>query len=312
MPRLPGLWGERLLRYVEGGGGLIIFLGDRVDPASYNAALSPTGGQALLPAELAEPRDAPKDGSPMRLVSRSHPIFRNLTDRGDTEAVRVSRYFTTAGLSQGATVLADLDGGPLLLEKRTGPGIVILSTSSADMDWNNLPARAMFLPLLHQMVYYAGRSAGRVNSVMVGMPYALDVPATPDPVKVSVYGPAAGEEEQKPLQVTDVPAGGGRLVFEQTARPGIYHATWSAGGAEQTQAFAVNVDAAESAPDRMDPEEARKLLGARSCQVVTGADDLGAIVVREREGLPLWNYLFAAAIVLAVVETFVGNVMLRH
>ncbi len=314
VPRLPGLWAERLLRYVEGGGGLIIFLGDRVDPASYNAALSPTGGQALLPAELAEPRDAPESGSAMRLVSRSHPIFHNLTERADTDAVRVTRYFTTESLSQGAADLADLsDGAPLLLEKRTGPGIVILCTSSADMDWNNLPARAMFLPLLHQMVYYAGRSAGRVNSVTVGMPYAIDVPATPAPVKVNVYGPATGDEkEQKPLQVIDVPAGGGRAVFEDSARPGIYHATWSAGGAEQTQSFAVNVDPTESAPDRMEPDEARKLLGAASCQVVTRTDDLGAIVLREREGLPLWNYLFALAVVLAVVESYVGNVMLKH
>jgi hypothetical protein len=312
VPRLPGLWGERLLRYVQGGGGLIIFLGDRADPASYNAALSPTGGEALLPAELAEAKDAPQGGSPVRLVSRGHPVFRNLAGHLDTDAARVSRYFSITNLNQGASVLAELDGGPLLIEKRTGPGIVILSTTSADMDWTNLPARSLFLPLLQQMVYYAGRSAGRVNSVAVGMPYAIDMPATPEAVKVSVRGPASGEKEGEPLAVLDVPAGGGRAVFEDTYRPGIYRASWSAGGSEQTQTFAVNVDPAESAPERMDPEEARKMLGAAVLRVVTDTDELGSIVLREREGLPLWNYLFAAAIVFAVIESYVGNALLRH
>ena len=255
----------------------------------------------------------------MKLVSRSHPIFHSLAAHMDAEAARVSRYFSVANTNQGASVLANVEGDPLLLEKRTGPGVVILCTTSADMDWSNLPARSLFLPLLQQIVYYAGRSAGRVNSVTVGMPYALDVPATPEAVKVGVYGPPSGEapkpeeqQKEKPLAVLDAPAGGGRVVFENTHQPGIYRAVWTAAGTEHTQSFAVNVDPAESAPERMDPEEARKLLDAPAGKVVTKSEDLRTIVLREREGLPLWNYLFALAVVLAVVESYVGNALLKH
>ena len=35
-------------------------------------------------------------------------------------------------------------------------------------------------------------------------------------------------------------------------------------------------------------------------------------VRREREGLPLWDYLLPATIFLAVCESFVGNVVLKH
>jgi hypothetical protein len=44
---------------------------------------------------------------------------------------------------------------------------------------------------------------------------------------------------------------------------------------------------------------------------VEGPDRLLLVVRREREGLPLWNYLFGLALALAVVETFIANVMLR-
>ena len=54
------------------------------------------------------------------------------------------------------------------------------------------------------------------------------------------------------------------------------------------------------------------MLDAPAGRVVGKAEDLRAIVLREREGLPLWNYLFALAIVLAVVESYVGNALLRH
>jgi hypothetical protein len=39
---------------------------------------------------------------------------------------------------------------------------------------------------------------------------------------------------------------------------------------------------------------------------------IDGIVRREREGLPLWDDLFALAVILAVMESFVGNVLLKY
>jgi hypothetical protein len=54
------------------------------------------------------------------------------------------------------------------------------------------------------------------------------------------------------------------------------------------------------------------MLGADGTVIVSDPSRIGLLVRREREGLPLWNYLFALAILLAVAESFVGNVMLKH
>jgi hypothetical protein len=39
-------------------------------------------------------------------------------------------------------------------------------------------------------------------------------------------------------------------------------------------------------------------------------EKLGGIAVRRREGLPLWDYLLALAVLVAVVEGFIGNRLL--
>ncbi len=307
VPRVSDLWVERLRRYVTDGGGLILFLGDRVDAASYNPML----GGDLLPGTLGDVVES-AEGVRVRRYDGTHPVFHALADYVNVERTRVERFFGVSP-AEGTGVLAELESGPLLLERKVGAGIVLLWTSSADMDWNNLPARPFFLPLLHQMVYYAGRPTQRGESVTVGMPCALDLPETGGALEVAFYGPGQTELDE-PLAVLEAaPAeGGGRVEFSGTGQPGVYRALYSVDGAEQARLFAVNVDPRESQLDCLAPQEVAQMLGARFAKVVRDPDELALVVRREREGLPLWDYLFALAIVVAVAESFVGNVWLRH
>ncbi len=301
-------FGERvaaaLQRFVGDGGGLIVFLGDRVDVASYNAAL----GTELLPGILGRVVDTP-DGAALSHLNRAHPVLRSLAEHVDARRVRVERCIAVEP-AEDAAVLAASDAGPLLLERGVGAGIVLLCATAADMDWGNLPARALYLPLLHQMVYYCGRPAERVAAVTVGMPYVLKLPETQQPPEVAFYGP--GDEEEPLTTLTPAPDNARRVVFGGTAVPGIYRAVYSVDGEERRRLFAVNVDPAESQFDRIAPEEVADMLGARQVQVVRDADRLRQLVRRQRHGLPLWNYLFALAIALAVAESYVGNKLIER
>jgi hypothetical protein len=321
---LAPLAADRLRRYVPAGGGLIIFTGDRVDPAAYNTALSgpEPGGQGLMPALLTEVKQADSGGQDpgfrIRSLAGGHPAFRGIAEQMETGGARVQRFFSVAP-AKGAgesPALVELDAGPLVLERKAGSGTVLLCTTAADLDWSNLPARRFFLPMLHQMVYYAGRSAQGTDRVSVGTPYVLELPPSDEPVEVAFYGPARPEEQGKEAPdavLRSAPAErANRVTFQGTTRPGIYRAVYSVGGAEHVRLFAVNVEGRESAPARIPPEEAARMLGGASVKVVQGPERLALIVRREREGLPLWDYLFALAVALAVAETFVANVLLRE
>ena len=304
VPRFSEQAAAALGRYVRDGGGLIVFLGDRVDVASYNTAL----GADLLPGVLGRAQEDP-EGASLSHINRTHPVFYSLAEHINAGRVRVERSISVEP-TEDAAVLAATAMGPLLLEKNAGAGIVLLCATAADMDWSNLPARPFYLPLLHQMVYYSGRPAERAADVTVGMPYVLRLPRTDDGPEVSFYGPGDDEE---PLAVLK-PEGGEQpqIVFPNTALPGIYRAVYSLEGEQQRRLFAVNVDAAESQFDRVAPEEVAEMLQTGQARVVSEPKNLGQIVQRRRRGLPLWNYLFAAAIVLAVAESYVGNALIKR
>jgi len=316
VPRVTDLLAERLRRYVQAGGGLLVFLGDRVEAASYNAALCPAGQEPLLPALLGQVREAAgghaDSGFRIRSVAQRHPALRGVGELLASGATRVERFFSVGahGGRDAAPALIALDAGPLVLEKKTGPGIVVLVTSSADLAWSNLSARRAFLPLLHQLVYYAGRSATAQGSVPVGTPYVLELAPDGPPVEVAVYGPGGDE----PLAVlTSGPLDGAhKAVFTGTRRPGLYRVAYEADGAAHERFFAANVAERESELARIEPEEAAGMLGGAVCRLVRDPGGIARLVRREREGLPLWDYLFAVALAFAVVETFVANVALKH
>jgi len=292
---------DALRSYVNGGGGLIIFSGDLIDPTACNTLLG-VGKEGLLPAPLDRVRDRSENPGnepfAIRRLAWEHPVFRSLTGRVQTGGARVFRHFDVG--ENEAYVLAELDSGrPLLLEKQLGDGVVLLCTTSADMDWANLPTQvSLFVPVVHQMVYHAARSLRRATDLHVGA--GLHVPSD-DGAVVAWHLPG---EKDAPNE-TDLDRDDPNLL-KTTHRPGIYRAELADG----ERLFAVNVDPAESSPRRVADDEAGMLLGAPDAVLVRRIEKLGGVAVRRREGLPLWDYLLALAILIAVVEGFIGNRLL--
>jgi hypothetical protein len=197
----------RLMEFVNRGGGLWWFLGHHVEPAMYNRDLfdAPT---RLLPARLG-PRLDRMDAHPvtLQLQEPGHPILKPFVGQGQDAlaGVRVQRLLTTerASLAPTTRVLLSLpDGRPLLLEGTAGQGRVLLFTSTADVDWNELPVTTAYLPLIQTgIVYLAGRdNAGR---------FGADV-RIPQPIPIRL---SAGQKET-PVAIRD-PQGKETRVFPQ-------------------------------------------------------------------------------------------------
>ncbi len=268
----------------------------------------------------------------------SHPIFRDISAETDLGTARVSSFLSTefpkeGGAAQsaksGASVIVEMDGGPLLLERKFGAGAVVLCTSSCTPVWNNLPLKPYFVPVLHQIVYYLSRTGGGIaESTPVGTPYFLKLPNTAAPVTVefSLPGPAgkpaAKDAKGNPdsiRQVKSAQAAGENLAaFRDTVRPGVYSAEFNIADASGGQAataqrrlFAVNTPSEETELARLPLEKARDYLGGAKVVLVPGAEAVASAVRIERNGVPLWDYLLLATIGLAVCECFVGNVLLK-
>ena len=311
VPRIDADWPDRLGDYVRRGGGLLVFCGESMDPAAWNAALG-AGAAGLLPANLQQLQSAP-DAEKFFRVQRaddSHPIFRDIAGELDLSSTQVTRLFAVDAKEQG--VLMQTDAGPLFMERRVGNGSVVLCTSSGTPAWNNMPLKPWFLPVMHQIVYYMSRTAGEEHSTPVGMARVIELRGTDKPVEVGVYAPDTDQPAPRLAIKSALNAGANRAVFRATERPGIYRAEYAVADAPIRQWFAVNVSPSESDLSRYTLAEASEKLGLRNVVPVARPEKIAEVVRTEREGLPLWDYLLAATLLLAVLETFVGNVFVKH
>jgi hypothetical protein len=275
----------RLRTFVEGGGGLLVSMGDQVEPEVWNQRL---GG--LLPRPLRLVKSAGATGEtairPARLgdVGWEHPLFQPFTDkaREGLLAARFSRYMLVeAGPRSGDTaeVLAAYDdGAPAFLLARRGKGRVLLFTSTVDRDWSDFAIRTSFLPLVQRSAaYLAGaldereRVEGRIGQTLVLRP-------EPGALVAEVKAPSGAK-------VAVRTESDGTLRVGPFAEPGIYRAL-DASGAPAMQPFAVVLDAAQSDLTRVKPEALAAYFGEEAVKGPAGAAEAK---------VPVWTWLLVAA-----------------
>ena len=142
---------KRLGDFVERGGGLLVFTGDRV--AARRRARARGGGPGRGRGSRARrpPRSCPGGSSAGRL---EHPVFKPFADpeHGDLRRPAFTSI-TRIKPDPTARVLAWFRGGePALLERTKGRGKVLWFTSACDRAWGDWPRGRMYLPMVHQMV----------------------------------------------------------------------------------------------------------------------------------------------------------------
>ena len=158
-PDLP----QKLRGWLASGGGLILAVDDRVDPAQWNARL---GNAGLLPATVGKVRVNSFDSEDYRTLARSRfggPMLRTFADVAEGDISR-ARFFSWAELADpapGATVLARFDDdGPFAVARELSPGRVLLLAAGLSGRNNNLVVREFFLPLIHRL--FSGAASGTI------------------------------------------------------------------------------------------------------------------------------------------------------
>ncbi len=249
-----------LAGWVERGGGLVIFLGDTYDATAYRASFD-APGEDLLPAWLGDPAEPPGKGS-LAFVDRESPpldVFRS-AGSGDFARAVFKRYVPpgAGGLKPGARALLAFDAAgsqPFLVARPKGKGRVLLFTSSAGLEWNNLATQTVYLPLLQRSVEYLSGRRGLLMSpgFTAGEAAGLDLEGNPGRASLPVTTPGGSSAEARVE-----PGAGGlfRAVLRETGQAGCY--LFQAGDREVP--VAVNITRAES-DVRQVPAETLAALG---------------------------------------------------
>ena len=296
--RLPDAAVDRIARFRAEGGGVLIVMGDRVDPRWYNTAVFPKLAHAELLGVQGDPT-RPDLFRSLRITAVEHPIFEGFPTApgANLTAARFLRVLDVRP-GGGTRVLAEFSGGiPAVIEDQGS----IVFASSVDGSWSDLPTSGAFVPLVHRMVQHLTSRTGSADRLLVGSvierPFDEDAVGTQEVFCVDPSGARTmlAREERE-----------GKIWFscEPARAPGFYE--FVRGDGVRLGIYAVNLDTRESdlrvAPDGWLPR-----LFNPPAKVLKPDGDLTRQLAQGRYGRELWPLLLGLVLGLLVVEGLVGR-----
>ena len=274
----------QLASFVRGGGGLLVFTGDKVSEKSCSALAE----KGLSVGKIGEPKVTVD--LPWRLTKwdESHPVFQPLSDpqHGDLRRLIFAAY-TQVAPSKDANVLMEFGtGDPAILERKLGDGTIVWVAISCGRDWSDWSRTRLFLPLLHQLLgYEVGMTqGGRVRMRLV------DREEKSERQRSEVRAAEQQKETSSAALTSDaLPASPGVFQFERYSE-------------------VVNTSPRESETERCSRQEfedrfAMKFVDEEGSAANQSAD-LGHVEFQQNE---VWHWAACALLVVLLLEGFVGN-----
>jgi hypothetical protein len=308
--------------YLRRGGGLMIFPGDRVNASFYNGQLFKR--TKVLPAELGPARgQADQDEKFFTFQEKGYenPIVSIWNDpaSGKLSSARFFKVFDlrlepatnapagpATGLSDAGPsqiVLRYQDSAPAIVERSWGLGRVVLFSSTADTAWNDLPVRLAWVPLLYRTLGFVVSRQDEGLNIRVGDKFTRRL--SPEFLgKEATFFPPR-QTATRDLRRVEMVNGWPTLQFDQTDQAGLYDAKIVEPALSLK--FAAQSDSAESSLDELSPAQLNTLKDVANVVTWTPSLSLKGLVERGRTGLEFWLPVLVVCLLLAGVETFLGQ-----
>ncbi len=287
--------------FVNNGGGLLIFPGDRTDTTWWNGAFA-----KLAPLPLGGVSGELKEGAPgvgvtsQRFENPALELFNDPRNGSMTEAA-VKVWFkmrppASTGGPLDPVVLARLESGdPFLAEKVFGQGRVISCATAADADWSNLPARPFYLPLVQRLCVYLASTVYPPRNLEVGQQLVSFLPATAVGKKAVLTGPDGAPQEVPVVKKGER----GVVEFGPVYNPGLYTLTPPA---SPPLHYVFNADRKESDLARLSEGDVAELSKTHGVPVVRSAAEYRQIEHAQRFGQELWKWALLGLLLFIFLE----------
>lgn len=316
---------EKLEQYVDAGGSLWVFLGDKASKSFYNDTLA---SPARLHGGLLATRLNKIEGNPAGTqdfayigdVNADHVALAAFADAGfaNLSGVTFKAYW---GLEQPETgvLMRSNNGAPLLCEKTFGKGHTLVFAGTCDRDWTNFPVRPAFLPWVYRLTAYLAQEP------LNGQGFFITGDRVPLPVSLGTAQIVVRKPDEASSYVAPNPDASAATFLDDTVQPGVYSIA-SAKGEEDEERFAVNLESYESDLRYLDDVFAGEEQGTAAereqridsgfagllpknplVTFVSNPGSLGEASLVARRGFKLWDLLLAMVMAIALFEPWFAN-----
>ena len=256
--------GSKLASFIESGKPIFIFLGDRVVPEAYHPL-------SFFPWRMREVKTDAGRGVKIARVDENDEALMPFAGAGggSLRSALFQTYFRVEGNTKNLLTLENND--PLLSVHGLEKGKIFLYASSADLDWNDLPLKTAYLPLIQGLL----KEALGLTRDFPGATIRLGKDFAEKGGFVQRVGPQGG--------------------------PGIYNLTSQSGEIRH----GVNPPLEESDLGKMKEAEIKERFGRLDVRVVEYHGDAGDTVYGTRK--ELWPFFLGFLLLILSVEMLVAN-----
>ena len=295
--------------FVVAGGGVLVGLGPNSQVNTINRYWA-RGGDGFMPTLLKEMRERDPAIRPVVAMAGHQALVAFGPDSGGAwEAVNVRRHIPLdSGSITDLTTIMSLDGGdPILVERQRGLGRVALWASSLDGQWNDLPLRPAFVPLIRGLMASLGGVVLPPRNLEPLQSIAWIPPMGTDEGNITAEGP-----DGQPLELTSGAWEGHRaLMSKALIKPGVYQ--MRVGTPPSVIRYAVAIAGSESQLLPLDVQELKNAFGEVNIHRVDRPARIAALFAQGSfTSLELSRWLIAGCILFLFAETLLTRRMISN
>ncbi len=316
-----------LANYVVAGGALVVFDGDLLNAADYNAPWTAGNTEYHLPSQLGNvlgnPLDRDTAGAKKPQLNKQFATWSSVFPASDSAMDEVDIYAfrelkipskqaaqTDKPSSLATTLLQTAQGEPLAIMTDWGEGRVVQFGFSCDGEWTTLPLRPVFLPLMQQLLIDLA-SVGRSANVRVGDTLNIAVDEFGELIDNATYTVEPPLAKEIEVQVVQVPGENNRKRLVAAANQGVGEYLFRRTTKDTTGTSSVattlrvaEVDSDESLLRAAGSERTDALAKRLGATLHTDGDSLVNDDRVDRFGREVWRWVLAALLFAMLGELF--------
>jgi hypothetical protein len=154
---------NRLKKYLENGGALVLIPGINTTPSDFNKIASSLD----LSIMIKNMRQTADDNEffYLRQPNLNHPLFSGLfrTNEPELSKPKFYRYLKFSTAVKDQIVLSFQNGDPYLIQAGHQNGIVFVLSSYIDDSWTDIQYRGIYLPLLSRIIHFSASNASQTQ-----------------------------------------------------------------------------------------------------------------------------------------------------
>lgn len=254
---------QRLMCWVENGGGLVLMPGDQTEARRFNSQFWRDGhGLSPLQLDATVGDDRETDWVTLQPIASTSFLAQLAGEQSPLlEHVKIFRWWKGTISAQGdmnsATVIARFNNGehsPAIVERPWGDGRVVVFAIPADTDWHDWPANPSYVLTMQDLMDSLTKDKGSGGLLRVGDAIRQPVDLTRYEPDATLTGPKTSTTH---LQASPPGASTNSTIWKWTS-PAIGHLGFHEmnltrrGGGEDRLLFAANADAGEGDLSRME------------------------------------------------------------